>query len=376
MRFTSPGRGWWLLLCSSLAWAQGGPSAKPSPRTALSPSGAAKSRPTSLLLDSDDGLAILGAALEAHHKAEVGSDCSHLVHSIYEQAGFPYKYMRSADLYAGVEEFRRVMHPQPGDLIVWTGHAGIVVNPAQHSFYSALRSGFGVQSYDSSYWKGRGHPRFYRYIKHAPPPGLSASNHPASLKTTDLSHAGVTRTMPAKATATTLEPPRENSSESVDPPPVIPVIPMVVMLKSTRPRIEQVRAAVLEQVRETGENLQAVNVLRLDPVVVAVDRLEVQKLHLMGDKGWVEVRISEPLVIGSKTLRSNKPGGLQRWSLRRHSDDTWELAIPQDAVYIPREVAVRLLAHQLAGLTDATSVSSNDQKVQLARLLSVLLETH
>src|SRR5215469_3674587 len=54
------------------------------------------------LLDLDDGLAILGAALESRHKAERRSDCSHLVHSIYEKAGFPYTYAPSSDLYAGV----------------------------------------------------------------------------------------------------------------------------------------------------------------------------------------------------------------------------------------------------------------------------------
>ncbi|HEV2690446.1 MAG TPA: hypothetical protein VGV35_17940, partial [Bryobacteraceae bacterium] len=39
------------------------------------------------LLDLDDGLAILGAALESRHKAERRSDCSHLVHAIYDNAG-------------------------------------------------------------------------------------------------------------------------------------------------------------------------------------------------------------------------------------------------------------------------------------------------
>ena len=65
-----------------------------------------------------------------------------------------------------------------------------------------------------------------------------------------------------------------------------------------------------------------------------------------------------------------------RWNLRRSGSDSWELALPQDAIYIPREVAARLLAHQLAALTDAHSIGQSDRKVQLARLLNVLLETH
>jgi hypothetical protein len=49
--------------------------------------------------------------------------------------------------------------------VVWPGHVGIVVNPAQHSFYSALSSGLGVETYDSDYWKERGRPRFFRFVK-------------------------------------------------------------------------------------------------------------------------------------------------------------------------------------------------------------------
>jgi hypothetical protein len=91
-------------------------------------------------------------------------DCSHLVHDIYERAGFHYDYATSRDLYDGIEEFRRVADPLPGDLVVWRGHVGIVVNPDDHTFLSELRTGIKISQYDSRYWKQRGHPRFYRYI--------------------------------------------------------------------------------------------------------------------------------------------------------------------------------------------------------------------
>ena len=133
-------------------------------------------------LTRDEGLAILGAALDFRHHASSSSDCSHLVHALYERAGFKYGYASSSDLYAGIDEFRRVANPQPGDLVVWPGHAGIVVNPAQHSFFSLLRSGPGVDSYDSPYWKERGRPRFLRYVKSVPRGVLSSSVRSASLK--------------------------------------------------------------------------------------------------------------------------------------------------------------------------------------------------
>lgn len=128
---------------------------------------------------------MIGAALESRGRGRSKPDCSHLVHAVYERAGFPYSYMSSSDLYAGVDEFHQVTHPQPGDLVVWPGHVGIVVNPAQNTFFSSLRSGIGVESYSSSYWKDRGTPRFYRYVKAAATNGMEirigAANftHPA-----------------------------------------------------------------------------------------------------------------------------------------------------------------------------------------------------
>jgi cell wall-associated NlpC family hydrolase len=133
-------------------------------------------------LTRHEGLSILRVALDSHHRAGSVSDCSHLVHALYERAGFPYQYAPSSDLYAGIEEFRRVAKPQPGDLAVWPGHAGVVVNPAQHSFFSMLSSGPGVDSYNSPYWKQRGRPRFFRYIKQVPTGVLSTSVRTTSLK--------------------------------------------------------------------------------------------------------------------------------------------------------------------------------------------------
>jgi len=91
-------------------------------------------------------------------------DCSHLVHDIYARAGFPYDYATSRDLYDGVDAFRRVADPLPGDLVVWRGHVGIVVDPDEHTFLSQLRTGVKISQYDSRYWRRRGHPRFYRYV--------------------------------------------------------------------------------------------------------------------------------------------------------------------------------------------------------------------
>jgi len=96
------------------------------------------------------------------HETEL--DCSHFVQYLYEQAGRYYGYAPSRMLYDGMEGFKRVAHPKPGDLIVWRGHVGIVVDPDETTFLSALRSGVKVSSYQSHYWQRRGNPHFLRYI--------------------------------------------------------------------------------------------------------------------------------------------------------------------------------------------------------------------
>ncbi|HJT00133.1 MAG TPA: NlpC/P60 family protein [Terriglobales bacterium] len=110
-----------------------------------------------------EGMAIIAAALNFSHIHRARPDCSHLVHQVYADAGLPYPYVDSLDLYRGAPGFKAVKQPQPGDLIVWRTHSGIVVDPDEHSFFSSLNSGLGVDYYDSHYWKHKGKARFYRY---------------------------------------------------------------------------------------------------------------------------------------------------------------------------------------------------------------------
>ena len=116
-------------------------------------------------LNSDERLAVLASALDSKVPRFAEHDCSHLVHAIYERAGFPYTYASSDDLYDGVGKFRRVTEPQAGDLVVWHGHVGIVVRPSKHIFYSFLHKGPGIDDYNNRYWSNRGEARFFRYVK-------------------------------------------------------------------------------------------------------------------------------------------------------------------------------------------------------------------
>src|SRR2546426_4942479 len=116
-------------------------------------------------LAAREGREIARATTWRESAARRTEDCSHLVHDRYEKAGDLYPYANSLDLYNnGSESFVRVRTPQPGDLIVWPGHVGIVVDPKEHSFFSSTNSGARTAYYNSPYWRARGSPRLSLFL--------------------------------------------------------------------------------------------------------------------------------------------------------------------------------------------------------------------
>jgi hypothetical protein len=366
---------------SCLAPAQTASPAKPIPQNARRAKAPAKARSEQELLSADDGLAILGAALEGRYKAESRSDCSHLVHAIYEKAGFPYKYEKSTDLYAGVDEFRRIERPQPGDLIVWPGHAGIVVSPTQHTFYSALRSGFGMQPYDSVYWKRRGRPHFFRYVK-AGPQTVLASNRTPALKPTGFGSENDADPSGARASGadsfepkTDLEDRERDDPDANIPDPAPPTVPKTVVVYATRLKADQISNALREQFQAFADTLETRDLLAVQPAVMSFDRLEVGKVQLKGNKGSAQLRFYGAVALAQEGRHSKERADVRRLELQRASGG-WEVVLPSNAIYLPRPTVVRVLAHQLAALTDNSQPpqSRDDHQVQLARWLNVLLE--
>src|SRR5262249_13699259 len=158
--------------------------------------------------------------------------------------------------YSGVNEFHRVTKPQPGDLIVWPGHVGIVVSPTQHSFYSSLRSGLGVEPYDSPYWKQRGKPHFFRYIK------VDQIQNTAALKAPELTPTSL------KAPSLNLREDNVANSTYVSEDP-IPDVPRVQVIEAARPTAKDVSEVLQHAFDQTGESLREQNVLRLpQPLMV------------------------------------------------------------------------------------------------------------
>ena len=144
-------------------------SATVSPATAARSSRPAAAAPGSddasgaRLLSAAQGEELVNFALDSGARLRPRPDCSHLVHLVYSRAGLSYPYQHSRVLYRGVPDFERVTKPQPGDLIVWLGHVGIVVSPEDKTFFSSVRSGIFTESWTADHWRARGRPHFFRY---------------------------------------------------------------------------------------------------------------------------------------------------------------------------------------------------------------------
>ena len=369
-----------LILCTlaaspSFAQQHREPTAAIYPQTAPSTSRRAKPA-ASHALTTDEGLAVLGAALESRARLDSKSDCSHLVHAIYERAGFPYEYASSSELYTGTDVFRRVASPQPGDLVVWPGHVGIAVNPAQHSFFSALRSGLGVDSYNSAYWKERGKPRFLRYVTDTPA-GLQAqsSSRASSLKenANPESHSAIARNIrlaTVEDDETDRSSPRSGSMDSTATTP-----PRFQLVHSKLPGPKDVSDALQEAYRETEEALRDQDVLSLPHPLLVFDEFSVERVHLQRDQGWADVRISGAVSISAGKPNSKKHAVRQHWPLVRQDHDAWQVTLPPEAICLPNDIVVRMVIHQLATLTEEAGGQTNrEEKVELSRVLNVLLQ--
>src|SRR5215510_1885872 len=326
---------------------------------------------TARLISSDQGLAIIGAALEFRHRRAPKPDCSHLVKTIYERAGFPYAYANSTELYSGTDAFQRVPRPQPGDLIVWPGHVGIVVHPAQHSFFSALRSGLGVEDYQSPYWRKRGRPRFFRYVQATPPTVLAADTRVMNAVVPDAlnsePHVVTAETSDSGDSSVAASAEQEMATLASETSVASPIV------YSAKPRPEEVRVVLLRKFSDLEQSLHGRDMLRSEDSVTIFESIHI-KVHVKGNTGWADVRVHGISSVEQGQIRVKDHTLTKRFPLTRRDPASWEVIIPADVTYVPRESAVRIFAHRLASLTDRPDPGpAETEKVQLTRLLSVLV---
>ena len=344
------------------------------------------------LLTRDEGLAIINS-ISDHHRSLRGKrakpDCSHLVNDVYDVAGFPYPYAKSADLYRGHTSFIRVSAPQPGDLIVWRGHVGLVLDPRQHLFYSSLHSGPETENYTSAYWRRRGTPRFYRYRATANDSILTARriaprNDPdgnfrtrlVSQSTADEPRTNVTsrdslESLPGSDDDSPTQ--KVSNAEEIDHAAPSKVL---INIGSKKPTTEQVKEGISKAYQSVSQGLNAGSLLNSKSTVVIFTQLRVERLEFKGKHGWADVDIDTEATLTSGALDKAAHHDEQRWDMQRVKSG-WAIVAPTQNIYVPRAFAVRIFAQQLAQLTDQSSsdvvVSSASEEGHLASLLNTLL---
>ncbi len=367
-----------------------------SPVNAQETASAKEPETVSRLLTATEGRAIVSAAWETDPPARGTQDCSHLVHQIYANAGFEYPYASSFEIYAGSESFERVRKPQSGDLVVWPGHVGIIVDPLQHSFYSLVRTGWEAQDYQGPYWRSRGRPRFYRYrVGSGSGEVLSAAKTsapaPAPLSI-GAKHGGVptVEARAAEENADSNRPPklasektkmREPSPEATVPFEDVARFEMpssIIIAQGNKPPTREEVAEGISEVHDAfGGVLRSDDPLSIPLPVVIVEQFKVERVEVKRDHGWVRLDVDSNVFITSGAAHVKRQREKVRWELRR-TESGWEAVVPADRNYVPHDVAVKNLAAQLARLTESDGAAAHRETVlrqesRLATLLSMLL---
>jgi hypothetical protein len=369
---------WWgflWLLGASVALAQ---VRVPAQETAFAP------RPITLR----EGQTIVNAAWERERQTARRPDCSHLVHEVYRLAGYAYPYANSFDLYIGTEGFLRVSTPQPGDLVVWRGHAGIVVDPRERSFYSSVTSGLRTEFYDAPQWKARGPARFYRYAA-ATRSNLSLANERLPRITKKPVQVIAARPvgdargnssgtpepiMKGADSTTTVTPDRELTSSG----PALEIPSSILVATSRdRPTDAEIAGAISELNNGTGNILREEDVSRLDRKVIVYDSLSVARTEFRATRGSARARIKSRVTLLGESIERESRYENFRWELLRVNGG-WQVLVPKDRIYVPRDVAVRMLAARLASLAQDSGVSGSDsslrQQGQIVQVLSALFK--
>ena len=310
-----------------------------------------------------EGITVLNAAREHRRQTRSKPDCSHLVQEVYATAGLEYPFASSRELYQGVGSFQRVGKPQPGDLIVWRGHVGLVVEPEKRTFYSSVRAGMKTGSYDSSYWRRRGRPRFYRYRfdghKNSPVMAVSLAAHPV----TPLAITDPAEDEPLTATRTELVGLASENPHTVAP--ARSLLEDTILISEGR---EPTRQAIAQELIAYADGA-AVQAAELPDSFIVFEWLRVDELKLEEKEARARLELHTAASVAGESVnlrdkRIKMPLDLQRTS------QGWLLRKPHP-VYLSKRAGISALAERLAEL--ARNDSDPRQQARLAKVLDDLL---
>jgi NlpC/P60 family len=323
-----------------------------------------------------EGRKILATIPTVDANSESETDCSHLVHDVYQQAGFPYDYVSSRELYIGSTNFTRVRAPQAGDLVVWRGHVGIVIDPKEHSFFSSVRYGPDTQFYDSPYWRSRGSARFFRYVTEKPlhssrtlEATRQADQQPLQAASRSSENRPPSRLAKPATASTSARAAEASGSATAETPQEI-----VLQVARKNPSPDELVAAFVEMNLDSAEYLRTRDLNGLGKPIIVYREVRLSSMQIKGKRGTALVRIeslgASPNIQMDSQLRW-KEQSLELEKTKRG----WVMSPIREAAYVKREVALQVLSARLAELaqnTDATPEQEREQK-QIIRFLNLLV---
>lgn len=297
------------------------------------------------LLSAEQGEALVQFALDSTAHLRGKPDCSHLVHLVYSRAGLRYGYQPSRTLYRGTADFERVKKPQPGDLIVWRGHVGIVVSPGDKTFFSSVRSGIITESWTADQWLKRGRPRFYRYHlgPDANPEILARLTSDDARPHSDASSndLGDGRSMPDLPEHAATAPGRATPNSAAV---------LAIIHQHRKPGKKEIEAAFVAGARASTQQLldddTRISGIGQATAVAVFRRAEVQKIRIKKDKGSVTIRLTETMAIEQGRVFPQRTLDRELVIEQKMDGDSpaWVLTGPQQA-YVPAAQALTVFQH-------------------------------
>jgi hypothetical protein len=164
----------------------------------------------------------------------------------------------------------------------------------------------------------------------------------------------------------------EDPAKTAELPPSI-----LITAGNKSPTREEVAEGISELNNAAGNVLRADDPSTRKMPVVIFERLQVEGLELKRGHGWARLQVDSKVSIAGGSADFKRRREKIRWELR-HTESGWEAVRPTDRIYLPRDVAVRNLAAQLARLAESDGAAAHQETVlrqesQLANLLSALL---
>ena len=314
-----------------------------------------------VLLSPEQGEALAAFASLAEKRMRPKPDCSHLVHLLYARAGLIYPYEDSRVLYRGVSDFQRVKTPQAGDLVVWLGHVGIVLSTEEKTFISSVHSGILTESWKAPHWARRGRPRFYRYrigpetdmnllskvmggdsgrqveARNSAGPDINVPLPSSTAASTIGSEPDSVRQQP-----TDLSPQEANKGDgsSQDSASIIATITQHQM-----PSREQIAEAIIEGSKAHARRLIDGEALDVARPFTVFSRLEVEKIKIKHENGWVTLRVSETMSQEDGRILPARTRELEL-SMVHRKDGVWVISDPPERTYLAQEQALEVFERQ------------------------------